>query len=203
MFEFDRDEFVNLVNLVRPTVCLPGVNQAGGIWDDAYDGGNCCVGARLAWVLDRCEEDDDFDSGANEFARQMGCNRAHLVLMLRECGAEHDPFDAMDWPNPPEHVWDRLVLIEKFPSLQNQDLSRCMLGHGSLAGSDFSGSHMNSAKLNCADLSGCNFVECNLTDAVFYGSYAFDNRPVIVDRHGMEYIRSQDAEKEIALKLEE
>ena len=69
------------VENVRDIVCLPDVDQTKGIWQDD---GKCCVGARLAHALN--EKSGDFLKGIDAFAKTIGGNRAHVILMLREAG---------------------------------------------------------------------------------------------------------------------
>ena len=57
------------------------------------------------------------------WGRMMKANRAHLVIMLREAGAAHDPFSDSEWPFTPAQVWENLAQVEQLPDLKGADLS--------------------------------------------------------------------------------
>ena len=45
----------------------------------------------------------------------MNANRAHLVIILREAGAGHDPFGNAEWPSTPAQVWENLPRCSNSP----------------------------------------------------------------------------------------
>ena len=85
----------------------------------------------------------------------MKANRAHLVIMLREAGAGHDPFGDSEWPSTPTQVWENLAKVEQLPDLNGADFS----------GVDFKWANLSDADLKGADLTGINFKWASLMDA--------------------------------------
>ena len=112
----------------------------------------CCVGSHLAYVLGA---GGNYFAGADAWARSMGGNRAHAILLLRQAGAGDDPFGKSVWQTPPAMVFQRLAEIEKLPVLANANL----------AGIDMVGADLEGANFNGADLSLANLINCNLTEA--------------------------------------
>ena len=88
------------------------------------------------------------------WGRMMGANRAHLVIMLREAGAGHDPFGDTEWPLSPARVWENLARVEQLPDLNGADFS----------GVDFKWADLSNADLPNADLTGINFKWASLMD---------------------------------------
>ena len=127
---------------------------------DFSRGGNCCAGSRLAMELGIKEGDKIAErlgfylAGADTWAQKMGGCRAHAILMLRECGAGHDPFGAEPWLTPPEEVAERLALhYEALPDLTYADLSNVDLSWADLRGQDLRFANFYKANLDDADLS--------------------------------------------------
>ena len=89
------------------------------------------------------------------WGRMMGANRGHLVIMLREAGAGHDPFGNAEWPSTPTQVWENLARVEQLPDLNGADFS----------GVDFKWADLSNADLKGADLTGINFKWAILMDA--------------------------------------
>ena len=90
----------------------------------------------------------------------MKANRAHLVIMLREAGAGHDPFGDTEWPLSPARVWENLARVEQLPDLNGANLS----------GVDFKWADLNGAGLEGTDLTGINFKWASLMDANISGA---------------------------------
>ena len=90
----------------------------------------------------------------------MKANRAHLVIMLREAGAGHDPFGDAEWSSTPAQVWENLGQLEQLPTLNGADLS----------GTDFKWADLNGADLSNANLTGINFKWASLMDADLLGA---------------------------------
>ena len=93
------------------------------------------------------------------WGRMMGANRGHLVIMLREAGAGHDPFGDKEWPLSPAQVWENLAQVEQLPDLNGADFS----------GVDFKWANLSDADLKGAALTGINFKWAILMDANLTG----------------------------------
>ena len=154
------NQIQQMIQLVREAVTAPDVDPQVGTWQ--LDG-RCCVGARLAHALS-VKSGDHLD-GIDEWARQMGGNRAQVLLMLKSAGAGDDPVGGDEWPTPPETVWDRLTQVESLPGLAGQDLSRMGLAGADLTGVQLIGTDLTSANLTGANLAGANLTGANLTGA--------------------------------------
>ena len=110
-------------------------------------------------------ENDHPYSLPDAWGRMMNANRAHLVIMLREAGAGHDPFGDVEWSSTPAQVWENLAQMEQLPDLKGADLS----------GIDFKWADLAHANLSDADLSNANLswaslMEANLQDADLRGA---------------------------------
>ena len=90
----------------------------------------------------------------------MKANRAHLVIMLREAGAGHDPFGNAEWSSTPVQVWENLARVEQLPDLNGADFS----------GVDFKWADLSDANLSNADLTGINFKWASLMDTNLKGT---------------------------------
>ena len=102
------------------------------------------------------------------WGRMMNANRAHLVIMLREAGAGHDPFGDAEWSSTPAQVWENLAQMEQLPNLKGTGLSGidfkwADLAHANLSGADLSGTDLRWADLTGADLTGANLSNANLS----------------------------------------
>ena len=89
---------------------MVGTHVLDGLWDQEegsfYEGEPCCVGAKLAGAFDVAKGLwDDYEAGILAFAEQLGGNKAHVLVMLRDAGAGNDPFSTEPWPNDRETVW--------------------------------------------------------------------------------------------------
>ena len=127
----------------------------------------CCVGSHLAHLLQAsCPAHvTEYLAGADALARRLGGTRAHLILMLRECGASHDPFDNAPWHLPAAEVFQRLATIETLPSLVGADLHATNLRGADLVGVNLSGVNLCEAKCLWADLRRADLTEANLREA--------------------------------------
>ena len=101
--------------------------------------------------------------GSDTLASILGGTRAHLILMLRACGAGHDPFSSAPWPTPPAEVFQQLEAIETLPSLVGADLSVVALPYANLQGLDLSRANLTQANCYEANLTETNLTEANLT----------------------------------------
>ena len=99
--------------------------------------------------------------------RIMEANHAHLVIILREAGAGHDPFSDAEWPFTPAQVWENLARVEQLPNLNGADLSGVDLRWADLDGADLKGANLTKADLRWADLDGVDLKGANLTGAIF------------------------------------
>ena len=102
------------------------------------------------------------------WGRMMNANRAHLVIMLREAGAGHDPFSDAEWPSTPAQVWENLAKVEQLPDLEGANLSGvdfkwADLAHAKLKGADLSGTDLRWADLTATDLTGANLTGADLS----------------------------------------
>ena len=153
-------EIHGMIEMVREVVITPGVDPQVGTWQPD---GRCCVGARLAYALGL--KSGSYLEGIDEWARQMGGNRAQVLLMLKSAGAGNDPTGGDEWPAPPQVVWDNLSQVERLPQLAGQDLSAMNLSGADLTDADLRGADLTSANLTGANLAGANLTGANLTGA--------------------------------------
>ena len=121
----------------------------------------CCVGARLAGYFQI--EGGYYLSGLDEFAKRLGGNRAHVILMLREAGAGRNPFSADEWSNTPKDVWRNLLKTEELPSLSGADLSETNLSSADLSRSDLTGANLSRSDLTCVNLSDAYLSDSDLS----------------------------------------
>ena len=130
------------IRKVYKTVTAPGLDQSQAQW---RADGKCCAGARRAHTLGVTS--GDFLEGADAWAKEMGGNRAHAILMLRHAGAAYDPFGPEDWPLKPLEVWANLSSEEDLPDLRGANLWDV-----DLRNADFTGANLEWADLSGADL---------------------------------------------------
>ena len=95
----------------------------------------------------------------------MKANRAHLVIMLREAGAGHDPFGDSEWSSTPAQVWENLAKVEQLPNLDGADLSGLDFKWADLDGADLKGADLSGTNLRWASLMDTNLSNTNLTGA--------------------------------------
>ena len=197
-------------------VCNGPWDQSVGHWDPDKP---CCVGARLVGALSAFDLDStdklfpegegSFLQGVDAFAKLIGGNRAHVILMLKEAGAGHNPLSEAPWPSSREEVWARAARIETLPDLAGADLSyadlyRADLYRADLSGADFTGAnlsgadlyrahlkgahlkgaHLRGAHLIAADLSGADFTGADMSGANLYGANLSDTSLIDADLTG-------------------
>ena len=142
---------------------LPIFQKIGVYIDDETP---CCIGARLAGFFMTSEYDDyDFRSGIDEFARRLGGNRAHVILMLRTAGAGYNPLSSEDWPISPKEVWQNLSKMEMLPPLRGKKFSNIDFTDADLSGSDLQGADFSMADFYGADLQGADLQGARLHSA--------------------------------------
>ena len=124
----------------------------------------CCVGAHLAHVF-AADGEGTYRQGVDAWARAVGGNRAHAILLLRNAGAPHDPFGPAQWPTPPHIVFRRVAAIETLPPLRGMDLSRLDLSHSRLADADLAGAKFHHSVLEGVNLTGADLTGADLRDA--------------------------------------
>ena len=123
----------------------------------------CCVGARLAQY---CQvESGYFRDGLDAFAKRLGGNRAHLIVMLKHAGAGDDPFGIHEWKTPPSVVWERLMEVERLPSLVGADLRGVDLRYADLRDANLEGANLFEADLREANLLNANLIGANIVRA--------------------------------------
>ena len=105
------------------------------------------------------------DSLPDSWCLMMKANRAHLVIMLREAGAGHDPFGDAEWPSTSTQVWENLAKVEQLPTLDGADLSGLDFKWADLDGADLSNVDLTGANLRWANLMDTNLSNTNLTGA--------------------------------------
>ena len=136
-------------------------------WPSYYPQAPCCIGAHLAHIYGVTRgRKRDFLRGADAWARAVGGNRAHAILLLRNAGAAHDPFGPAQWPTPPHIVFRRVAAIEALPLTDSADLSNCRLQHAYLAGTDFRNADFSGGTLQAADLTGTNLAGARLRGTI-------------------------------------
>ena len=92
------------------------------------------------------------------WGRMMNANRAHLVIMLREAGAGHDPFRNAEWSSTPAQVWENLAQVEQLPNLNGANLSGVDFKWADLAFADLPNVDLTGADLSWADMKGANLT---------------------------------------------
>ena len=155
------------IRKVYRAVTAPGITQSQGQWQED---GRCCVGPRMAHAPGVVS--GNFLDGADAWAREMGGNRAHVILMLRRAGAGWDPLGAEEWPKSPRRVWASLSDEEELPLLAGADLRGTDLRGADLRGADlrngdFTGANLAGADLTGADLRGACLDGANLEQVTF------------------------------------
>ena len=131
-----------------------------------YDGNPCCIGAHLANFLEVADTHQlDFIRGFDAFAKALGGNRAHVILMLREAGAGWLPTSTDPWRLPVKEVYNNLVEIEELPSLVGADLRDADLQYANLQGTNLRGADLEHAILQGADLQGADLENAYLEAA--------------------------------------
>ena len=149
-----------MVELVSAEVTAPGVDQRRGNWRE--DGG-CCIGSRMAHALG--VKSGKYLEGIDEWARRMGLTRAHVIVMLQDAGAGHDPIGPTQWPECPSRVWRNLARIESPPALTGRNLDATNLAGIRLSMIEMQGTSLKQTCLRGADLSSADLRDANLSGA--------------------------------------
>ena len=154
--------------IIEDTMYITGlpINQSEGTYKS--DDTPCCVGARLAGYFKI--ESGNYLEGIDKFAKQLGGNRAHVILMLRDAGAGHNPLSYQEWINTPKSVWQNLLEIEEFPSLKKSSLQNIDFSGADLSRSDFSDADLRGTNLRFANLSNAVLNNANLSNADLYNA---------------------------------
>ena len=105
------------------------------------------------------------DSLPDAWCLLMKANRAHLVIMLREAGAGHDPFGDSEWSSTPAQVWENLAQVEQLPNLDGADLSGLDFKWADLDEADLKGANLSEANLSWASLMDTDLKDANLSGA--------------------------------------
>ena len=105
------------------------------------------------------------DSWSETWRLTMRANRAHLVIMLREAGAGHDPFGNAEWPSTPAQVWENLAKVEQLPNLDGADLSGVDFKWANLCLTNLPNVDLTGADLRWTSLMDINLKGANLTGA--------------------------------------
>ena len=113
----------------------------------------------------------------------MKANRAHLVIMLREAGAGHDPFGNAEWSSTPTQVWENLAQVQQLPTLDGADLSGVDFKWADFSNTDLSNANLTGADLRWADLKGANLTGADLRWATLMGANlkGVDLRDTMID----------------------
>ena len=115
------------------------------------------------------------DSLPENWCLLIKANRAHMMIMLREAGAGHDPFGDAEWSSTPAQVWENLAKVEQLPNLEGADLSGidfkwADLDEADLKGANLSGANLSWASLQLTDLTGANLTGADLRWATLDGA---------------------------------
>ena len=162
------------IRKVHRAVTAPGIDQAHGQW---REDGRCCAGARMARALGVAS--GNYLDGADAWAREMGGNRAHVILLLRQAGAGPDPLGPEQWPLSPREVWANLSGEEELPLLAGADLRGADLRMADLRNADFTGADLRGADMSGADLRGACLDGANLDQAIFSETTKMDGEPLL------------------------
>ena len=168
------------IRKVYRAVSAPGITQSQGQWQED---GRCCVGSRLAHALGVAS--GNFLDGADAWAREMGGNRAHVILMLKRAGAGLDPLGPGDWPTSPREVWANLSGEAELPLLAYANLGGADLRGADLRNADFTGANLVGADLTCADLRGADLRRADLYGTDLTGA---DLRGACLDDVNLEQV---------------
>ena len=104
-------------------------------------------------------------------AKHNGANLAHLLVILRSCGADKDPWGETEWKNYAETFKKLETAFEsELPSLIGADLSWANLSGASLHNANLSGADFRMADLWGANFRNTNFREANLSGANLYNA---------------------------------
>ena len=98
------------------------------------------------------------------WGEMMNANRAHLVIMLREAGAGHDPFRNAEWSSTPAQVWENIAQMEQLPDLKDADLSGVDFKWANLIGTNLKGTDLSGTDLRWADLTAADLTGANLSN---------------------------------------
>ena len=148
------------IEKVREMMCSPDKNPFREYWrkDNRYS-----LIAQLFHALS--SENVHPYSLPDAWGRMMKANRAHLVIMLREAGAGHDPFRNAEWSSTPAQVWENLAQVEQLPNLNGANLSGVDFKWADLAFAELPNTDLTGADLSWADMTGANLTGANLTGA--------------------------------------
>ena len=105
------------------------------------------------------------DSLPENWCLLIKANRAHMMIMLREAGAGHDPFGGSEWASTPAQVWENLAKVEQLPNLEGADLSGIDFKWADLDMADLKGANLSGANLSWASLQLTDLTDANLTGA--------------------------------------
>ena len=126
--------------------------------------------------------------GADALGDALGINRAALILVLRVCGAPHDPLRGAAWDIEPVEVFERLLkrISTHQPDTRNADFSDCDLSGADLTGGDFSGSVFERT-----DLSGARCEQASFRDTRIHSNVWFDIQAAQADFNGAHIRETQ------------
>ena len=124
------------------------IDPSGAVYE-YEDRRACCIGAHLAHLFQvpvPSEEIAEYLAGADALARWMGGTRAHMIVMLQQCGVgNNDPFVRDAWDTPPDIVFPRLLDRKSLPSLVGADLRKANLRKADLRKIDLSEANLHRA----------------------------------------------------------
>ena len=149
-----------MVEFVRDEVTAPGIDQRRGNW---RPDGACCMGSRLAHALGTPSR--HYLAGVDEWAARMGLTRVHVIAMLQDAGAGHDPIGPARWPECPSRVWRRLARTESPPALAERNLDTVNLVRTDLSMLEMPGASLRHTGLRGADLSSTDLSGADLRGA--------------------------------------
>ena len=108
-------------------------------------------------------------AGANAFAKSIGGNLAHVILMFRSIGIRN-PFGSFEWEIPHDRAMRLLSEIEDLPETKGADLEGANLYRADLEGANLTRANLEYANLEYANLDGANLEGANLEGAKLDGA---------------------------------
>lgn len=142
-----------------------------GIKDEDLNQRDCyrCHGAYgVQFLIGGIWEEEDYRHFPTALVDVLGYgNPAQVILMLRQAGAGKYPLELSSWENR-HAIYDKLMEVEKLPSLAGEDLSYSNFSRMDLSGADMSGANCKMVNFSHtllvrADLSGANCQDADFS----------------------------------------
>ena len=144
------------IEKVRETASIPDVDPSRENWQkDNWH----------SLIVQLFHTPSTLNSLPNAWRLLMKANRAHLIILLREAGAGHEPFCDSGWSSTPTRVWENLAKVKQLPNLNGADFYGVDFKWADLDGTDLSNVDLSGANLRWASLMDTNLTGANLTGA--------------------------------------